>query len=390
MDHHFRAHAFRVTSIALIVALTGCATQTPEPVITEATRNKLVQALQDSGDTENAAILRGQSNEQKPAPAPDPLMHASALIAAGQVDQGIGDAKAVLAARGDDTATALEVGRMAVRSNHLTDAAEVYRQLLSRHPESVEALNGTGVILAQQGDLGGASDAFRKALAQRPQDIPSLNNLALVMILQGNPTAALSLLKSADHPDQSPQIKNILAVARERSGVSDAPQPAPLAQVKSHPLPPPEATPVAMATHVPASPPAAPIVAASTVAAPAAVVAAAVADTPNRAPQSGSRRIVLRARADAWLQVRDPSGHVLLERNMHPGESWTVPPQSGLAFTTGNAGGTELLVDGVVAAPLGGSGVIARDIPLDPDMIKSGKLPEQMKAARLFASLGPT
>jgi len=51
-----------------------------------------------------------------------------------------------------------------------------------------------------------------------------------------------------------------------------------------------------------------------------------------------------------------------------------VPVRSNLLLTTGNAGGTELLVDGVSAPSLGGSGVVRRDLPLDPDLIKDGKL----------------
>jgi cytoskeleton protein RodZ len=97
--------------------------------------------------------------------------------------------------------------------------------------------------------------------------------------------------------------------------------------------------------------------------------AAAVPPTPPDQP-----RIVLRASADAWLQVRDRSGQVLLSRTLHAGETWDVPPKSSLLLTTGNAGGTDLLVDGVGTGPLGGNGAVRRDLPLDPDQIKDGKL----------------
>ena len=43
-------------------------------------------------------------------------------------------------------------------------------------------------------------------------------------------------------------------------------------------------------------------------------------------------------------------------------------------LTTGNAGGTDLVVDGVPSASLGGNGVVRRDLPLDPDLIKDGRL----------------
>src|SRR5262249_39446496 len=85
-------------------------------------------------------------------------------------------------------------------------------------------------------------------------------------------------------------------------------------------------------------------------------------------------RIVLRASADAWVQVRDRAGPVLLNRILHPGETWEVPARPNLLLTTGNAGGTDLVVDGVSSVSLGGNGVVRRDLPLDPDLIKDGKL----------------
>jgi cytoskeleton protein RodZ len=43
-------------------------------------------------------------------------------------------------------------------------------------------------------------------------------------------------------------------------------------------------------------------------------------------------------------------------------------------MTTGNAGGTEIVVDGATTPALGGNGAVRRDLPLDPDQIKDGKL----------------
>ena len=85
-------------------------------------------------------------------------------------------------------------------------------------------------------------------------------------------------------------------------------------------------------------------------------------------------RITLRARSDAWVQVRDRLGPVLLNRVMRSGETWAVPGKGQLLLTTGNAGGTELLVDGVATPSLGGDGAVRRDLPLDPDQIRDGKM----------------
>ena len=74
------------------------------------------------------------------------------------------------------------------------------------------------------------------------------------------------------------------------------------------------------------------------------------------------------------MQVRDRAGPVLLTRILHPGETWDVPPKPNLLLTTGNAGGTDLVVDGLTSPSLGGSGAVRRDLPLDPDLIKDGSL----------------
>jgi cytoskeleton protein RodZ len=85
-------------------------------------------------------------------------------------------------------------------------------------------------------------------------------------------------------------------------------------------------------------------------------------------------QIEIQATADAWLEVRDANGNVLLNRILHSGDTWTVPKQAGLVLTTGNAGGTVLVVGGVASPALGNSGAVRRNLPLDPDLIRQGKL----------------
>jgi cytoskeleton protein RodZ len=92
------------------------------------------------------------------------------------------------------------------------------------------------------------------------------------------------------------------------------------------------------------------------------------------APAADAARIVLRASADAWVMVKDRAGAVLLNRTLKAGETWPVPPRSDLLLTAGNAGGTDILLDGVATPSLGAPGTVRRDMPLDPDQIKDGKL----------------
>ena len=99
-----------------------------------------------------------------------------------------------------------------------------------------------------------------------------------------------------------------------------------------------------------------------------------VAAPPPAEPLPEGTRLVLRAKADAWMQVRDRQGNVLLNRVMRAGETWPAPPKLALLLTTGNAGGTEILVDGVPTAALGAEGAVRRDLALDVDAAKDGKL----------------
>ena len=96
-------------------------------------------------------------------------------------------------------------------------------------------------------------------------------------------------------------------------------------------------------------------------------------------------RLVLGAKADAWLMVRGEDGHILLARTLHEGETWKVPDLPGLRLTTGNAAATILLIDGVALPILGGIGGVRRDMPLDPGLLAAGLPP-----ARVSGTKGPS
>jgi cytoskeleton protein RodZ len=90
-------------------------------------------------------------------------------------------------------------------------------------------------------------------------------------------------------------------------------------------------------------------------------------------PDPDAPRIMLRARADAWVRVRDRSGPVLIDRILHAGDTLSVPLKPNLVLSLGNAGGTDILVDGVLTPSLGGNGAVVKDLPADPDLLKDGK-----------------
>jgi cytoskeleton protein RodZ len=101
---------------------------------------------------------------------------------------------------------------------------------------------------------------------------------------------------------------------------------------------------------------------------------APIAVVPGVVPPAN--RVVLGATADAWVQVKDAQGKVVLSKLLHQGDTWPVPDtasgQGPMVLTTGNAGGTTLTVDGRAAPALGAPGVVKRDVPLDPASLLGG------------------
>lgn len=94
-------------------------------------------------------------------------------------------------------------------------------------------------------------------------------------------------------------------------------------------------------------------------------------------------RVLLRARAETWIQVRDKaSGTVVFNRTLKPGEAYRVPLKPGLLLTMGNAPGTDVLVDGQLVANPFPTASVRRDIPLEPDRVREGMAasPTQVRA----------
>lgn len=92
-------------------------------------------------------------------------------------------------------------------------------------------------------------------------------------------------------------------------------------------------------------------------------------------PENTSSRILLRARDDTWVQVREGRGRTLFSRVLTAGDAYRVPDRPGIVLRTGNAGGLEVLVDGQKIPALGNTGQVLRSVPMDPERLRGGAAP---------------
>ena len=249
-----------------------------------------------------------------------------------------------------------------------------------------------------------AAEANRKTELNFPAPVPERGVPAGAIVLVGALVAIAAYvgwykMSGNSHPTAAmvQSVPERLAPLAEKPAPAAVPPGAPATATASTELPPPPVPSVAPSSAAAAV---SPTGYASTVPAPPQGVALAVV-TPPPAPapvpprgidatRLDGPRIVLRAKADAWIQVRDKGGQVLLNRVLRAGETWQVPAKGTLLLTTGNAGGTELLVDGAATPSIGGDGAVRRDLPLDADAIKDGKLAASAPAAAVTPVVATT
>ena len=207
-----------------------------------------------------------------------------------------------------------------------------------------------------------AADVNRKTKLTFPAPVPERGMPAGALVLLGAAVCIGAYVGWYRVSGERPGPEPVRPVPERLAALADPPRPAPAPVVAA-------AAPAQAPAPVPAGPSISPSSAAAAMPQPG-----QLALPPPAAPLAAdASRIILRAKADAWMQVRDKAGQVVLNRVLRPGETWAVPATGAFLLTTGNAGGTEVLLDGAVIA-LGGEGAVRRDLPLDVAAIKDGKL----------------
>ncbi|MCB9991696.1 MAG: helix-turn-helix domain-containing protein [Rhodospirillales bacterium] len=82
-------------------------------------------------------------------------------------------------------------------------------------------------------------------------------------------------------------------------------------------------------------------------------------------------RVVIEVIDNAWVEVRNAEGEVLLSRVLKEGDSYLVPNEPGMVMDTGNIGALSFTVDGEQIAKLGETGDVRRGVSLDPDTLQA-------------------
>ncbi|KZT12325.1 hypothetical protein A1D30_05130 [Acidovorax sp. GW101-3H11] len=219
------------------------------------------------------------------------------------------------------------------------DAAPVLA-LLPQSPSPSLAADSAGINAPVKGSVG-KSTVTSSSFSGNGSASRSVGFVVLALLV-----GALALYffpRGEDRTAPSP------ATAPEPSSAPDAvptgAADAPAAERPSQPAPAP-----AVAAPAPALV-AAPALSAAATAAPATAAAPAsapalVASAPAPAADAPAGTLVLRARSESWVQVKDASGALALQRNLAAGESVSVSAQPPLAVVVGRADATEVTVRG--------------------------------------------
>jgi cytoskeleton protein RodZ len=93
----------------------------------------------------------------------------------------------------------------------------------------------------------------------------------------------------------------------------------------------------------------------------------------NPAPVVPADLVVLKAKALVWLDIREPTGAVIMQKALKAGEEFHLPQGKKLIANIGNPPGLEISVGGRVLKPIGNAGRPMTNVSLDPARL--AKLP---------------
>lgn len=84
-------------------------------------------------------------------------------------------------------------------------------------------------------------------------------------------------------------------------------------------------------------------------------------------PTPSSEAVILKVSEQAWIEVKDKEGNVIVSRLFDPTESYEFKEPENLLLKTGNSKGTQLVYGNKTLSFETNSGAVKSNIPLDPE-----------------------
>ncbi len=81
--------------------------------------------------------------------------------------------------------------------------------------------------------------------------------------------------------------------------------------------------------------------------------------------------VILKILGDSWVEIKDDNGNIIVSRILESGDEYFVPDNPGLTMSLGNAANVEILVNGKALMPLGKSGDVRHNIPLNTSYLRT-------------------
>lgn len=98
---------------------------------------------------------------------------------------------------------------------------------------------------------------------------------------------------------------------------------------------------------------------------------AEVLNAPTNSPKPvlppSHETVILKVSEQAWIEVRDKEGNIIVSRLFKPAESYEFKEPENLLLKTGNAKGTKLVYGNKTLSFETNSGAVKSNIPLDPE-----------------------
>jgi cytoskeleton protein RodZ len=177
----------------------------------------------------------------------------------------------------------------------------------------------------------------------------------------------------------APELESDIPPAPVRQATAPIEQPATSPPVETSEAMPPQPAPVTTQDPVSAEIAAVAEVteeAAAAEAAPAEQAAAAPAETAPAEPEAApappetQKGVILNIRQNSWVEIRGKDGKSIVSRVLKAGDRYYVPDRPDLTISLGNSGGVEFEVEGKKLKPVGATGEVKRNIPLDMTYLK--------------------